>query len=177
MQTNYFCLYIRLVSDDISNGVLGLARSSFFEILASTLVQYSKSKCSRSIIWVHTAPGAYLLNASGTVCISNMILEHIWLRIFFQILDHMVQDQLVLDHMQLVLNHKLRPKSHKSLGQYQLAKLTQIWLLFMHVYKKPNQNKKWTLQPDLETHFIIRKSLSDNLFYKIHLRSITQTLY
>ena len=48
----------------------------------------------------------------------------------------------------------------------------------MHAYKKPNQNnKKWTLQPDLETHFIIRKSLSDNLFYKIHLRSITQTLY
>ena len=35
---------------------------------------------------MHTAPGVYLLHALGAVCISNMIMEHIWLRIFFQII-------------------------------------------------------------------------------------------
>ena len=53
---------------------------------------------------MHTAPGAYLLHAPGAVCILNMILEHILLIIFFQIL---VQDQLILDH-------KSRPNSLKK---------------------------------------------------------------
>ena len=43
--------------------------------------------CSRSIIWMHTAPGAYLLHAREAVCISDMIHEHIKLRIFFQIIN------------------------------------------------------------------------------------------
>ena len=41
--------------------------------------KYSKSKCSGSIIWMHTAPGAYFLHAPGAVRISNMFAEHIWL--------------------------------------------------------------------------------------------------
>ena len=36
--------------------------------------------CSRSIIWMHTTPGAYLLYVPGALCISNVILEHIWLK-------------------------------------------------------------------------------------------------
>ena len=77
----------------------------FFEILASTygpgpagpgsygpgpliiLKDILSQICSRSIIWMHTAPGAYLLRAPGAVCISNMILEQMWLRIFFQIIN------------------------------------------------------------------------------------------
>ena len=43
--------------------------------------------CSRRIIWMHTALGACLLYVPGTVFISNMVLEHIWLRIFFQIIN------------------------------------------------------------------------------------------
>ena len=31
-----------------------------------------------SIIWIHTAPWAYLLHAPAAVCILNMILEHIY---------------------------------------------------------------------------------------------------
>ena len=62
-----------------------------------------------------------LLHAPGAVCISNMILE---LSIFdlqypsrllmFQ--DHMVQEQLVLDH-------KSRPKSQKSVGFFSIARM------------------------------------------------------
>ena len=40
-----------------------------------------------SIIWMHTAPGAYLLHTPGAVCISNMFLEYILFRIFFQIIN------------------------------------------------------------------------------------------
>ena len=52
---------------------------------------------------MHTAPGAYLLHTPGAVCISNMIQEHIWLRIFFLIVNSpgpygLVQGQLVLNH-------------------------------------------------------------------------------
>ena len=35
----------------------------------------------------HTAPGAYSKHAPGAVCISNMVLEHIWLKKFFQIIN------------------------------------------------------------------------------------------
>ena len=42
---------------------------------------------SRSIIWVNAALGACLLYVPGAVCISNMVLEHIWLKIFFQIVN------------------------------------------------------------------------------------------
>ena len=48
---------------------------------------------------MHTAPGACLLYASGAVCFSNMVLEHI------------IQD----NHM--VLDHMSRPKSLKSLQE------------------------------------------------------------
>ena len=37
--------------------------------------------------WMTTDSGAYLLHAPGAVCISNMILEHIWLRVIFQIIN------------------------------------------------------------------------------------------
>ena len=41
----------------------------------------------------------YLLHAPVAVCISNMILEYIWLRIFFQIINGPgPYEQLVLDH-------------------------------------------------------------------------------
>ena len=43
--------------------------------------------CSRTIFEKHTAPGAYSKHASRAVCISNMVLEHIWLRKFFQIIN------------------------------------------------------------------------------------------
>ena len=36
---------------------------------------------------MHTAPGAYVLYAPGAVCFSNRVLEHIWLRIFFKIIN------------------------------------------------------------------------------------------
>ena len=35
----------------------------------------------------HTGTGADSKHAPGAVCISNMILEHIWLRKFFQIIN------------------------------------------------------------------------------------------
>ena len=67
----------------------------------------------------YTAPGAYSKHAPGAVCISNMVLEHIWLKKFFQIIKGpgplCIQDHYVLmvqDHM--VPDHKLRPKSPKS---------------------------------------------------------------
>ena len=69
---------------------------------------------------MHTAPGAYLLCAPRAVCILDMILEHIFeLKIFLQIingpvpyavLEYMVKEQLVLDHIS-------RPKSSKSGSQ------------------------------------------------------------
>ena len=43
--------------------------------------------CSRSIIWIHASLGACLLYAPGAVCILNMAREHIWLTIFFQIIN------------------------------------------------------------------------------------------
>ena len=60
---------------------------------------------------MHTALGACLLYEPGAVCISNMVLEQIW--IFFQIInapgpsEHMVQEYMVLDH-------KSNPKSQKK---------------------------------------------------------------
>ena len=42
--------------------------------------------CSRIIFEMHTAPGACSKYAPGVVCIQTMLLEHIWLRIFFQII-------------------------------------------------------------------------------------------
>ena len=35
----------------------------------------------------HTAPGAHSKHAPGAVWISEMILEHIWFRKFFQIMN------------------------------------------------------------------------------------------
>ena len=35
----------------------------------------------------HTASGAYSKHAPEAVCILNMVLEHTWLRIFFQIIN------------------------------------------------------------------------------------------
>ena len=52
----------------------------------------------------HTATGAYSKHSPGAVCISNMVLEHIWLRNSFRL--WMVQD------------HKSRPKSSKSRGAF-----------------------------------------------------------
>ena len=79
--------------------------------------------CSRIIFEMHTAPEAFSKYAPGAVCIQIMLLEHIWLRIFFQIFNgHMVLDHTVQE--QLVLYHKSRPKSQKSLLSSQLAKIT-----------------------------------------------------
>ena len=80
--------------------------------------------CSRSIIWMHTIPWASLLYAPGAVCILSMVLEHIWLRIFFQIINgpwsyglkHMVQE------------HKSMSKSQKSGGYPHLKKFGYIML-------------------------------------------------
>ena len=71
-----------------------------FEILASTyglgpyapgpliILKNNLSKtCSKTILEKHTAPGAYIKHAPGAVCISNMVLEYIWLRKFFQIIN------------------------------------------------------------------------------------------
>ena len=43
--------------------------------------------CSRNIFEKHTAQRAYSEHAPGAVCILNMVLEHIWLRKFFQIIN------------------------------------------------------------------------------------------
>ena len=43
---------------------------------------------SWNIFQINTAPGACLLYAPGAVLISNMVLEHIWLRIFFKPKSH-----------------------------------------------------------------------------------------
>ena len=56
----------------------------------SVLISPSKSLISSR--WVtylkkHTAPRAYSKHAPGAVCISNMVLEHIWPRKFFQIIN------------------------------------------------------------------------------------------
>ena len=56
--------------------------------------------CSRTISENYTAPEAYRKHAPGTVCTSNMVLEHIWLKKFFQIING--------------LDHESRPKSPKS---------------------------------------------------------------
>ena len=53
----------------------------------NNLEEYSKFKWSRNIIEKHTAPWAYSKHAPGAVCISNMVLEHIWFRKFFQIMN------------------------------------------------------------------------------------------
>ena len=36
---------------------------------------------------MHTAPGVCLLYAPGAVCFTNMVLEHIYLTIFFKIIN------------------------------------------------------------------------------------------
>ena len=46
---------------------------------------------------MHTAPGAYNKHAPRAVYIQTMLLEHIWLRIFFNTI--IVQDHMVLEHM------------------------------------------------------------------------------
>ena len=78
-----------------------------FEILASTY-----GPCSKY------APGA--------VCIQIMYPEHIWLKIFFRLFmvqDHMVQEQLVLDH-------KSWPKSQKSLPLLTPSPFAKILLCY-----------------------------------------------
>ena len=45
------------------------------------------SQCSRIVFEKHTAPGPCSKYAPGAVCIQIMLLEHIWLRIFFQIIS------------------------------------------------------------------------------------------
>ena len=56
--------------------------------------------------------GAYSKHAPGAVCISDMVLEHIWLGKFFQIMNGPGPYVLTIqDHM--VLDHKSRPKSQK----------------------------------------------------------------
>ena len=42
--------------------------------------------CFKTIFEMHTAPGACVLYAPGSVCFLNMVLEHIKLRIFFKII-------------------------------------------------------------------------------------------
>ena len=85
----------------------------FLEILALTYGRgpfiiwksFPSQLCFRTIFEMHTAPGACLLYAAGAVCFSNMVLEHMQLRIFFKIykwsLDHrvlMLQAGMVLDN-------------------------------------------------------------------------------
>ena len=43
--------------------------------------------CSMTIFEINTAPEAYSKHAPGAVLISNMLQEHIWLRIFFKIIN------------------------------------------------------------------------------------------
>ena len=59
---------------------------------------------------MHTAPGACLLYASGAVCTSNMVLEHIQFRIFFKII--MVHEHMVLDHESRLKSQKSSPFSY-----------------------------------------------------------------
>ena len=69
--------------------------SFFFETLASTygpgpfiiLKNFLSEICSKTILEKHTAPEAYSKHAPGAVCISNMVLNHIRLRKFFQIIN------------------------------------------------------------------------------------------
>ena len=86
---------------------------------------------SRSITWMYTATGSCSKYAPGAACIQIMLLEHIWLRISFKIIngleDHMILDQLVPDH-------KSRPKSQKSTlytpgSLFQLLWSVMIWKL------------------------------------------------
>ena len=64
--------------------------------------------CSRSMIWMHTAPGAYVLYyAPGALCIQNMLMEHIWC-----MHRSIVHSNMLLE--QLVLEHNLGPKSYRS---------------------------------------------------------------
>ena len=55
-----------------------------FKIIKVILKNILSLICSRIIFKKHTAPGAYNKHALGAVCISNMVLEHIWFRKFFQ---------------------------------------------------------------------------------------------
>ena len=70
-------------------------------------------------IWKHTAPEAHSKHAPGAVCISNMVLEHIWLRKFFQIIN---------GPGACGPDHKLRSKSpKKALLHRKSTKLPIIW--------------------------------------------------
>ena len=51
------------------------------------LKEYYKSSNAPGPYLKSTAPGAYSKHAPGAVRISNMILEYIWLRKFFQIMN------------------------------------------------------------------------------------------
>ena len=78
------------------------------DTLKSDLFQeyYVSAHCSRSMF----------ADAPGVLCISNMVLEHIDLEYFSRLLkvqDHIVPENMVLHYM--VLHHKSRPKSHKSI--------------------------------------------------------------
>ena len=68
-----------------------LQLKAFFEVLALRLLIIWKNilcQIFSSIIFeMHTAPGACSKYSSGAVCIQIMLLEHIWLRIFFQIIN------------------------------------------------------------------------------------------
>ena len=97
-------LNLHLFSDDDSSNITELnfenSRPCIFNVLAllnmflpclvcfcEILVSTYGPGCSRTIFKKHTAPGAYSKHAPGAVCISNMVLQHIWLRKFFQIMN------------------------------------------------------------------------------------------
>ena len=71
--------------------------SAFFKTVASTygmwswainnLEEYSKLNMLQDHIRTAYYSRAYSKHALGAVCISNMVLEHIWLRTFFQIIN------------------------------------------------------------------------------------------
>ena len=78
---------------------------------------------------MHTAPGACSKYAPGAVCIQIMLLEHFNLEYssrLFVVLDHMVQEQLVLDH-------KARPKSPKS---------QETWMMTLEMTQLQKKKKK-----------------------------------
>ena len=73
---------------------------------------YLNAHCSRSMFATCSWSNVFL----------NMVLEHIWLRIFFKIIngpvphgpDHMVQEQLVLDHKSWPKPKKKKKKNQKK---------------------------------------------------------------
>ena len=80
----------KLVSGKCLHGCM--LNAFFFEIFASNygpgpnFEEYLKFNILDHIV-KHTAPGAYSKHAPGAVCISNMVLKHIWLKKFIQIIN------------------------------------------------------------------------------------------